>query len=338
MEQIVSHIQRTVAQSTGERYDNIVYQIKHPDAEAKAELKGMLVSGSTDAPHTVVEIDFVKAPVKLSRKQKTSIRNARILQKGVPSEVQCAAAEPEGEAMPRITMHNSSIFVYGEYKKLSRSMSQTPLIIGGKVKTDRSVSDFTYEFQRFYGSDPVKFMACGREDIDVRCTGGRPFILEIPCPRRNLTAAAMDLALDKEVDVVNTSIVAKRCKELINQDESHKFYDVAIFSAAPLAFAQSYSLKQKTPLRVLHRRANMERLKEIEVLSTEERRTDEGHYYAVRIRASSGAYIKEWVNGDFGRTVPNLSADLLALDVAGVDKKIDSSTVIRPLTLNKTFI
>lgn len=239
--------------------------------------------------------------------------------------------------MPDIKIFNSSIYVYGEYIKKSREMTQTPLNIDGELKCKRSVSDFIVEFKHFYDADEVKFMSCGREDIDVRCLQGRPFILEIISPKRNLKTTEFEIKLYKDVDIINSFIVTKNCKDLINSDESNKFYNLDIFSKEKINFEQKYFIKQKTPLRVLHRRANIERDKEIEVLKTKEYSDNEGFYYEVQIKASFGAYIKEWVNGDFYRTIPNLNSDLLNLDVLKVEKSLDSTTIVCPLILKKTY-
>lgn len=336
METYLNAISQAISNVGIEHHENIVYQVKHAEQAKKAELKGLLSQGNLDMPHTVVEIDFVKKPVKINRKQRNNRKQAQLMGHEI-NQANSIVNDGTGDE-PVIRIYNSSIYLYGEYKKYSREMSQTPLVIKGQPKTQQCVSDFIYEFQKFYGSEPVKFMACGREDIDVRCTGGRPFILEVPCPIRNLHATAMPIALNKAVDIVNMKVVTKDCKALINQDESQKIYDVGIFRASPIKFEAVYNLEQKTPLRVLHRRANMVRSKRIEVMGAEERCTNEGYYYLVRIAASSGAYIKEWVNGDFKRTTPNLDADLLLLDVAAVKKTIDHSTIISAYELSKKFI
>lgn len=348
MEGILRKIKQELATVAFEVHPNVIYRITHSNPEKKAELKGLLTQGDLEVPHTVVEIDFVKRVKKLSRRQKIALKNQRTLQQNVAAEA--CRADPEGavgnvtqspetvDNSPEITIYNSSIFIYGQYIKYSRNMTQSPLIIKGQLKTVRCVSDFVSEFQSFFCSGPVKFMACGREDIDVRCIGGRPFVLEIPRPRKHLHKTDMDISLDADVDIINTSIVSKSCKGAINTDESNKSYEIAMFSPAKIHFHDVYELKQKTPLRVLHRRANITRHKTITVLSVSERVKEDGFYYGVDIKASSGTYIKEWVNGDFDRTLPNLNADLLALDVVSIEKSLDQSLIISEFRLNKRFV
>ncbi|KAJ2635960.1 hypothetical protein IW137_004084, partial [Coemansia sp. RSA 1287] len=77
-------------------------------------------------------------------------------------------------------------------------------------------------------------------------------------------------------------------------------------------------LEQKTPVRVLHRRAPLTRPRKLLALAIEH---IEGRFYRVRIESEAGTYIKEFVHGDLGRTVPSLAgladspADIFELDV-----------------------
>ena len=81
-------------------------------------------------------------------------------------------------------------------------------------------------------------------------------------------------------------------------------------------------IKQWTPLRVLHRRGNLLRKRKIYELKLIEYRGKEA---IIELLTDGGTYIKELVNGDFGRTTPNLSeligcqAQVKELDVIEVD-------------------
>ena len=54
------------------------------------------------------------------------------------------------------------------------------------------------------------------------------------------------------------------------------------------------------------------------------------HYFVLHVLASAGTYIKEFVHGDLGRTVPSIGslleseADILQLDVTNVYDSIQS--------------
>ena len=74
-------------------------------------------------------------------------------------------------------------------------------------------------------------------------------------------------------------------------------------------------------MRVLHRRSLLTREKLIYKVKAE---FINQHYFVLHVLASAGTYIKEFVHGDLGRTVPSIGslldseADILQLDVAQV--------------------
>ncbi|KAK6089252.1 hypothetical protein P3W45_001771 [Vairimorpha bombi] len=242
-----------------------------------------------------------------------------------------------------IKHRNSPIFIYGEYIKLSREMTQTPLRIKGKLKCERSVSDFTEQIRDHYGSKEVKFIPSGREDIDVRMIGGRPFLLKIVEPSRNFYSSSININLYNEVNLINVRQVTKDIRNVILTGEKteKKIYRALVASKNELNIENVYYIEQKTPLRVLHRRANLVRNKKIEILEIKKEIEDDFFFYEISLRGSAGAYIKEFVNGDMGRTRPSLSdsgnyCDLLELDVLSVEKReIDPKIIIREITLNK---
>jgi tRNA pseudouridine synthase 10 len=80
-------------------------------------------------------------------------------------------------------------------------------------------------------------------------------------------------------------------------------------------------IKQRTPLRVLHRRADLMREKyiyEVKVKKLPPKKAE------MKIRCQGGLYVKELVTGDEGRTTPSISEILrnkakpLKLDVLNV--------------------
>ena len=86
-------------------------------------------------------------------------------------------------------------------------------------------------------------------------------------------------------------------------------------------------IQQTTPIRVLHRRTLAVREKVVHRLRA---RYINQHYMHVCLLASAGTYIKEFVHGDLGRTVPSIGslleseADILQLDVTNVYDSLDS--------------
>ena len=81
-------------------------------------------------------------------------------------------------------------------------------------------------------------------------------------------------------------------------------------------------INQITPIRVLHQRPYKERKKQI--ISLKEIGKINDHFIIIEIIASAGTYIKEFINGDLGRTFPNLGSlldcecDILQLDVEDI--------------------
>ncbi len=86
-------------------------------------------------------------------------------------------------------------------------------------------------------------------------------------------------------------------------------------------------IKQTTPVRVLHRRSWAVRDKVVYRLKAE---YINEHYMHVCLLASAGTYIKEFVHGDLGRTVPSVGSlletesDILQLDVTNVFESLES--------------
>ena len=69
-------------------------------------------------------------------------------------------------------------------------------------------------------------------------------------------------------------------------------------------------IKQKTPVRVLHRRSLLTRDKMIYSMKTT---YVNEHHFILELEASGGTYIKEFVHGDLGRTRPNIGELLVSL-------------------------
>jgi tRNA pseudouridine synthase 10 len=90
-------------------------------------------------------------------------------------------------------------------------------------------------------------------------------------------------------------------------------------------------LHQKTPLRVLHRRTLMTRMKVIHRAKIELISERVG---VLLVLASAGTYIKEFVHGDLGRTVPSVGTltgvdcDILQLDVVGLYEGLDETALL----------
>lgn len=117
----------------------------------------------------------------------------------VPSEI---PAEPI--RLNRITLQGPTIFVAGRYRKMSRTLCQSPWVLQGKRVMEQSVSELIVDEVAPYfkvPGDSVVFSSSGREDVDVRCLGnGRPFALEIADSRRMVLPKEIAGTIETKVD------------------------------------------------------------------------------------------------------------------------------------------
>jgi tRNA U54 and U55 pseudouridine synthase Pus10 len=92
-------------------------------------------------------------------------------------------------------------------------------------------------------------------------------------------------------------------------------------------------IQQKTPLRVLHRRANA--IRERQILSANAIRIDD-HHFRLELSTQAGTYVKEFVHGDLRRTKPSMATimgcktNILLLDCEGIELKNKSSSDDEP--------
>ncbi|PIA19659.1 hypothetical protein COEREDRAFT_90360 [Coemansia reversa NRRL 1564] len=241
-----------------------------------------------------------------------------------------------------VTMKRASLFVGGRYLKLKRNISQTPFVIEGRRITEDSVAEIIGEpIKLITGCDSYNLVGSGREDSDVRMLGnGRPFYIECINPRIKKHSVEKIQQIQKtlleensSVQVYNLQIIQSKDTSIIKEGEEQKtkHYCALVWFSQLLTEEkltelnnigkQEMIIDQKTPIRVLHRRAPLTRPKKI--LSLEIKHI-EGHFYRVRIESGAGTYIKEFVHGDLGRTIPSLAsmtgttADILELDVENV--------------------
>jgi len=249
-----------------------------------------------------------------------------------------------------IILQSNPLYVRGNYKKLVRDIPQSrwfcrscrgdgcPKCNGtGKMYSESVEEIIAGPLLEKTGGEDVAFHAAGREDVDARMLGtGRPFIMEVKRPQRrfidlqSLTEIINDQARGK-VEVLNLRFAIKNdVKRLKKGEGSTKIYKVFIdfdrdvsdeeLENIPKKLSKAV-IQQQTPLRVLHRRADLIR----------ERYIYEAHIKRVapnraemKIRCQGGLYIKELVSGDEGRTVPsvatiiNAEAKPLELDVLKV--------------------
>lgn len=204
--------------------------------------------------------------------------------------------------------------------------------------------------QEVFGARECHLHACGREDIDVRMLGnGRPFVLEVVEPRMLVTDVAIRdvLARIVQTDSGRRDVripLLKECDRAVWSgmqavaESKRKGYRSLVWCERPVAREDldsrlrsvfhmqdtdeegvaALKIDQWTPLRVLHRRSLLKRVRYIYSYSFI---VLDRHFFLLDIVTSAGMYVKEFVHGDLGRTQPNLRSaleaqtDILQLDV-----------------------
>ncbi len=253
----------------------------------------------------------------------------------------------------QVDLDIAPIFFYGRYRKYSREIPQTRWpcrVCQGKgcKRCGNTGKMYQISVQEVIGDVFLKaaegkdhfFHGMGREDIDARMLGtGRPFVLEISEPkRRHLDLEALTaLANDNGKGLADFSGLRPSSREEVRQIKAatpDKVYLAEVKAHGKVnkgrvdEVVQSLSqarITQQTPTRVAHRRADLARertIHELQLMEFDDER------FVLRLRTESGTYVKEFVSGDNGRTVPSLSAalgvpcEVTALDVIQV---IDNS-------------
>ena len=241
--------------------------------------------------------------------------------------------------LSKISYASAPLYLAGRYNKYSRNISQTPWSLEGEeVKLESVEKIISDPVMRKFSPSDIRFTASGREDIDVRMLGtGRPFLLELLNPKRTSQSKEKCKQIEEELRgnrFVNISLfttAAKGHTPLIKKGEAmNKTYKALLFSKTgfsakhicTLNETKDIELKQKTPIRVLHRRSPATRDRTIYTMSALPR--DQWHL-DIDLTTQSGTYIKEFVHGDMGRTQPNLrqllglpDMDIIELDVLNV--------------------
>ncbi|MHA1166955.1 MAG: tRNA pseudouridine(54/55) synthase Pus10 [Candidatus Hodarchaeales archaeon] len=252
------------------------------------------------------------------------------------------------------------LFIYGRYRKLQRGIPQSTWHCsncrgdgceecnhtGRKYPTsvEEIVANPAIRLSR---ANAAKFHGSGREDIDALMLGrGRPFVLELVEPKSRY----IDLnELEKAINVstgVNVDIVGFANREIVRRIKLHdpgitKKYRALVQLESPLddqkiagiiEMLTSNEIKQQTPQRVKHRRADLVRKRKV-LSMTAERVTGDELKLKVSIHCQGGLYVKELISGDEGRTIPSFSelagtkAVIIELDVVDVDERFDLNKI-----------
>lgn len=210
--------------------------------------------------------------------------------------------------------------------------------------TNPSVHPSIMASECVFGFGRYKFHSAGREDVDVRMLGtGRPFVLEIVSPSREcMTEEDLDHLTQQinnsesecveinELRVTDSSVTVRLAR---HSESKIKRYRCVVWLSRAIRNAEDDPLvnqlnemkdvviQQKTPLRVLHRRSLHARERIVHSMHLQ---PINPHWFLLDIETQAGTYIKEFVHGDMGRTLPNLGtllqcrADIVQLDVVNM--------------------
>jgi tRNA pseudouridine synthase 10 len=136
----------------------------------------------------------------------------------------------------------------------------------------------------------------------------------------------------KKVQVNGLRLCDKKYFQILKKAESEKIklYLAFIWTKGEITKevcekvnkVKDLKINQITPLRVLHKRVLKTREKIIYGVNIKE--IINPHFMIIEIKSSAGTYIKEFVNGDLGRTSPSLcdiignNCDIIQLDVEDI--------------------
>ncbi|MBI5061489.1 MAG: hypothetical protein HZB67_04205 [Candidatus Aenigmarchaeota archaeon] len=166
----------------------------------------------------------------------------------------------------------------------------------------------------------------GREDIDARCFGWRPFVLEIIAPKkRKFDPKKYAKMIVKKIKVRNIRFSNINEVRELKESRPDKTYRTLVAcknalssrDLAKLKCLEGATIRQRTPMRVMHRRADRLRKRVVKEIKTVYIGKNS---FRLIVRGDAGLYIKELISGDSGRTNPSVS---LILDNPCECKEID---------------
>ncbi|RLG73169.1 MAG: tRNA pseudouridine(54/55) synthase Pus10, partial [Methanobacteriota archaeon] len=240
------------------------------------------------------------------------------------------------------------LFIRGRYRKLVRGIPQTAWPCSrcrgkgcercgqtGKMYSESVEELIVPPILEHTRGDKAVFHGAGREDIDARMLGGgRPFIVEVKTPRKrfldlNMLRCDINNFAKGKVEVVDLSYSHRGEVVELKEKTGVKRYNATVHldrEVKPEDIGKVESLvgvvEQRTPKRVLHRRADKVRRKKVyrvEVVSAQ------GKTLRLVVECEGGLYVKEFITGDEGRTTPSVAETLgtqarcVELDVIHVD-------------------
>ncbi len=229
------------------------------------------------------------------------------------------------------------LFIKGFYRKLVKNIPQTPWYCRycwgrGCEHCNYTGREYPESVSEFIGNPAIelfealdyKFHGAGREDVDARVAGtGRPFILELKHPRKRfIDLSVLEERINREaagkVEVSGLAYSSRRELRILKSLSpiASKTYEAVVefdgeVDEERLRMVEErfrdIVVEQRTPRRVLKRRADKIRMKKLYYVEAE--RLDD-RVVKFRIKTQGGLYVKELIDGDEGRTQPNIAEAL----------------------------
>jgi tRNA pseudouridine synthase 10 len=246
----------------------------------------------------------------------------------------------------KVELEINSLYIYGRYRKLVRGIPQTrwPCRECGGMGCERcgntgkmyqeSVDELIKpHIVSATRCEDTAFHGAGREDIDALMLGdGRPFVVEAKKPHiRSIDLNSLESLINNgangKIEVLGLKFVESETVEQLKSMKADKLYRFKIEHntteeklKSSLDILSENLIKQKTPTRVLHRRADLERMRLVHSAELESFDTTTA---MIKVHCEGGLYVKELVSGDGGRTVPSLAS------LTGSEAKIIELEVIK---------
>lgn len=236
------------------------------------------------------------------------------------------------------------VFIFGRYLKRVRNISQTRWLCGYCNGEGCEVCNFTGKKYvssveeliampavRLFKARDAKLHGAGREDVDARMLGtGRPFVLEVIEPRKRFVdLKELEEAINSQKWVAVRDLEytdAEKVREVKTERHRKTYRAKVVFEEKVererlIEALESLKgeIRQRTPTRVSHRRADRVRVRR---LYDARLIHHTGRVAVVEFEAEAGLYIKELVSGDNGRTRPSLA------EKVGVNARVDRLDVI----------
>jgi tRNA pseudouridine synthase 10 len=283
-------------------------------------------------------------------KQEFNREIGKRLSRKISAETNFSEPEIVAEIQPfsdSLKLKIRSLYIYGRYLKYQRMIPQTRWPCRnckgkGCKECNNTGKQYSESVEELAEVEAVKMSKAnkavlhgsGREDVDARMLGtGRPFVLEIVSPKiRTIDLLELEKATNEygkgKIEVRDYRWSSK--KELIylkgNAEESVKKYRAFVTLESPIeekdlekieSHFKNIAIKQRTPTRVSHRRAD--KIREKGVHSIESTIIND-HEIELTIECDGGCYVKELISGDNNRTIPSVSEVIV---VPAVCKELD---------------